>query len=137
MVNRKFAVRKEYMIIGMFFLFILLTFMGWYLKTNKVEVFVAGVENIKADQEKSNSVESTDYFIDIRKDTELININTADIDELTKLNGIGSVKAEAIIAYRLNNGYFNSIDEIKNVRGIGEATFLKIKDYISADIRSN
>ena len=43
---------------------------------------------------------------------------------------IGEVKAKAVIQYREQNGPFKSIEEIKNVKGIGEATFLKIKDRI-------
>ena len=63
--------------------------------------------------------------------TEIININTASESELVKINGIGPAKAKAIISYREENGGFGSIEDIKNVSGIGEGTFLKIKDYIS------
>ncbi|HOK87566.1 MAG TPA: ComEA family DNA-binding protein [Fervidobacterium sp.] len=59
-----------------------------------------------------------------------ININTADFEELQKLPNIGPVKAQAIIDYRNQNGGFKSIDEIKNVKGIGEKTFEKMKDLI-------
>ena len=61
----------------------------------------------------------------------IININTANKEEFLLLNGIGEGKADAIISYRDENGYFNSIDEIKNVSGIGEALFEKIKDNIT------
>ena len=57
----------------------------------------------------------------------LININLADINELKKITGIGDVKAQSIIEYREKNGGFKSVDEIKNVDGIGEKTFEKIK----------
>lgn len=60
-----------------------------------------------------------------------ININTANESELVKINGIGPSKAKAIISYREENGGFKSIEDIKNVSGIGEGTFLKIKDSIS------
>lgn len=62
---------------------------------------------------------------------EIININTASESELVKINGIGPAKAKAIISYREENGGFGSIEDIKNVSGIAEGTFLKIKDYIS------
>ena len=61
----------------------------------------------------------------------LININLADINELKKITGIGDVKAQSIIEYRENNGGFKSVDEIKNVDGIGEKTFEKIKEKIT------
>lgn len=62
---------------------------------------------------------------------EKINLNQATITELTVLNGIGDVKAENIIAYREENGFFKEIDEIKNVSGIGEVTYENIKEEIS------
>jgi len=60
----------------------------------------------------------------------LVNINTASINELTSLNGIGEAKALAIVAYRTQSP-FKSIDEIMNVEGIGESAFAKIKDNIT------
>lgn len=60
-----------------------------------------------------------------------ININTADLNKLTEIPGIGEVKAKSIITYRTENGLFKTIEDIKNVSGIGDATFEKIKDYIT------
>ena len=60
-----------------------------------------------------------------------VNINQASISELMKLPGIGQVKAEAIVTYREANGSFSSIEEIKNVPGIKEAAFEKIKGLIT------
>ncbi len=60
-----------------------------------------------------------------------ININTATETELDKLPGIGPVYANRIVEYRqLNNG-FKSLEELKNIKGIGEKTFEKLKDLIS------
>ena len=59
-----------------------------------------------------------------------ININTADETRLTALTGIGATRAQAIIAYREENGPFASIEDIMNVQGIKEGTFAKIKDEI-------
>lgn len=61
-----------------------------------------------------------------------IDLNTADVGQLSTLSGIGQSKAEAIIAYREEHGGFTSIEEIMNVEGIKEGTFSKIKDKISA-----
>ena len=62
---------------------------------------------------------------------EKININTAPAGELVKLNGIGETKAAAIVQYRNENGGFKSIDEIIEVKGIGEKTLANIRDYIT------
>lgn len=61
----------------------------------------------------------------------LININIAGVTELMELPGIGETKANNIITYRENNGYFKTIEDIKNVNGIGDATFEQLKAYIT------
>lgn len=63
----------------------------------------------------------------------LININTADVVALQTLNGIGEAKAKGILSYRENNGLFNSIEDIKNVSGIGEKLYERIKENITVD----
>ena len=60
-----------------------------------------------------------------------ININTAGIEELKTLNGIGESKAKAIVEYRTVKGKFKKIEEIKDVNGISESLFEKIKDNIT------
>lgn len=60
-----------------------------------------------------------------------VNINTASIEELTTLNGVGTSRAEAIISYRDAKGGFRSIEEIMNIDGIKEKSFEKIKDKIT------
>lgn len=61
----------------------------------------------------------------------IININTASVRELQKLNGIGAVTARAIVDYREKHGNFNSTDELMNVRGIGQATLKKLRPYVT------
>lgn len=61
---------------------------------------------------------------------EAININTADVQELTKLKGIGEKKAEAIIAWRKENGNFTTVDQLLEVKGIGEATLAANRENI-------
>lgn len=63
----------------------------------------------------------------------LIDINTADVAVLDTLPGIGEVLAQRIVDYRTEYGNFLSIDEIKNVSGIGEKTFEKIRAYIGVE----
>ena len=60
----------------------------------------------------------------------LVNINKASSEELQELDGIGEALAENIIAYRENNGKFKNIEDIKNVSGIGDSKYEKIKDNI-------
>lgn len=62
-----------------------------------------------------------------------ININSADVAELTGLSGIGEAKAKAIIQYRNENGNFTNIEDIKKVSGIGDALFKKISNEITAN----
>lgn len=61
---------------------------------------------------------------------DVININTANKEQLMKISGVGKTKAEAIISYRDKNGDFKKKEDITKVRGIGKATFEKIKDKI-------
>ena len=60
-----------------------------------------------------------------------VSINTATQEQLQILPGIGESKAKDIISYREQNGPFTTIEDIKNVSGIGESVFAKIKDYIT------
>ena len=66
-----------------------------------------------------------------QENTSLINLNTATAEQLMSLPGIGEAKAAGILAYREKVGKFADIEEIKNVSGIGEAMFEKIKDKIT------
>ncbi len=63
-----------------------------------------------------------------------ININKADETQLQDIPGIGPAKASAIIEYRELNGSFKTIEDIKNISGIGDKTFEKLKDLISVNI---
>ena len=63
--------------------------------------------------------------------SKIVNINTASIQELTTLNGIGESKAKAIVSYRDKNGKFKAIKDIMNVSGISETLFSKIKNNIT------
>ena len=77
----------------------------------------------------------------IKKDTKIkdskkelnnkISINSASKEELMTLNGIGESKADAIINYRNENGLFKTIEDLKNVSGVGNSVFEKIKNNIT------
>ena len=69
-------------------------------------------------------------FIPSSVDDGLVNINTASLSELKTIPGIGDTKAEAIISYRENVAVFASVEDIKNVAGIKESLYEKIKDFI-------
>ena len=60
-----------------------------------------------------------------------VNINTADLNQLCELPQIGEVLAQRIIDYREQNGAFNAIEDIKQVKGIGEAIFADISSLIT------
>jgi len=63
--------------------------------------------------------------------TAVVNINTASSAELEALPGIGAKTADRIIEYRQKNGPFKKIEELMNVRGVGEKNFLKLKNQIT------
>lgn len=61
----------------------------------------------------------------------LINLNTATVKELESLPGVGTKTAERIIEYRTKQGPFKKIEELMNVQGIGEKSFLKLKPQLT------
>lgn len=77
--------------------------------------------------EVNNCIETNEN----KNNDEKININTASLEDLLKISGIGESKAKNIIEYRETNGQFKNIEEIKNINGIGDSLFNKIKDNIT------
>ena len=65
-----------------------------------------------------------------KNETAIININTATLEDLCTLKGIGEKMALRILEYRKSNGHFKSVDDLKNIKGIGEKKFETIKPRI-------
>lgn len=61
----------------------------------------------------------------------MINVNTADKEELIRLPGVGEVIAERIMEYREEHGDFKAVEDLLNVKGIGEKTLEELKPYIT------
>jgi len=89
------------------------------------------IGNIDENIDKPENSMQNDEKYDLKDESDgLIDINTADAEELKTLNGIGDVLANNIIEYRENNGPFKKIEDIENVPRIGDKLFEKIKKYI-------
>ena len=63
--------------------------------------------------------------------TAIVNLNTASATDLEALPGIGAKTAARIVEYRQKNGPFKKVEELMNVRGVGEKNFLKLKPQIT------
>lgn len=69
----------------------------------------------------------------VAEDNAKININTATVEELASLNGIGEKKAHSIVEHRKKAGPFATIEGLRDVKGVGDKIFNKIKDLIVAE----
>lgn len=95
---------------------------------NQAEIIADGMKiQIYTREETANGM--TGFKSDV-EDDDRIDLNTADIAKLMTLPGIGKTKAEAILAYRKEQGSFSKIEDLMQVSGIKEGTFLQIKEHI-------
>ena len=103
-------------------------------KSNIVDTVIKVVEkecicpNIQNDSCLNTEIKDN---ITNKENSNLVNINTATIEELQSISGIGESKAKSIVEYRNQNGNFKSIEDIKNVEGIGDKLYETIKVYIT------
>ena len=96
------------------------------------ETSTSALVSVSSENSFTSNVFSSELNTESKSDGNvLININTCSYEDLLSLNGIGPVKAQAIIEYRSTNGGFSSIEEITNVSGIGDKTFESIRNFIT------
>ena len=102
---------------------------------NEMVIYVSTKDEIKNKNSNNNSSavpsnnknDEDNICIPLNK----ININTANVEQLQEIKGVGEAKALKIIEYRNTNGLYKTIEDIKNVSGIGDSFYEKIKDYIT------
>ena len=116
----------EVLILGMTALCVLMFLGNFWMTTQAEDIWITTERgNVSGQQSESLSPE------DENQDSTLVDINTANQEELEALPGIGPVKAAAILEYRRDNGPFQSAEELLNVDGIGEKLLEKIRGYIT------
>lgn len=119
---KKLLKRPEALLIALALLFFAGAVLTGYLFTpdseNKASVIYV------SDKDKERLIENSEAT------TVLINLNTATTEELMQLEGVGEVIADAIIDYRKENGGFSSVDELLDIKGIGETKYNSIKPYV-------
>ena len=102
------------------------------MKDRKLENSTKELDAIKENAGLSNTIQESVTFNNEKEQSSKININSANIEELKKLPGVGDSVATAIIEYRNKNGKFKKIEDIKQVSGIGNSKFENIKNFIVA-----
>ncbi len=107
---------------GLIILIIIVLFVGYYIKDNSDAHFVV---ETATDEEMLTYNDASKYYVDGK-----LNINTADVTMLRTLEGIGEKTAQLIIDYRDKNGKFNSVDDLKNIKGLGDKKIDKIRNDI-------
>lgn len=103
------------------------------LESEKKYLPPAGAENepmLLAELVEEAETDPVSEQVGMASEPARVNINTAGVDLLITLNGVGEATARNILEYRQTNGPFKSAEELLNVRGIGEKRFQEIKDFI-------
>lgn len=97
---------------------------------DEMVIYVPTKEEVDKGFLEETSYAYEDYTLEENSSQTKININTATLEQLMELPGIGETKANQIIDYRTEKGGFKSIDEIMNISGIKQSSYDKIKDMI-------
>lgn len=97
--------------------------------TDEMVIYIPFKGEIDHSEIKVQMTEATDNS---QTDTK-VNINTASLDELMTLNGIGEKKAQTIIEYREETGLFMKLEDLKNIPGIGDKTFITLEPHITIE----
>ena len=105
---------------------------GWFLaQQGQPEPYTVITETQPEPSLEASPSETDSSWPESLLEGEQINLNSADLDTLNRLPGIGTVKAQAILDYRESFGPFQSVDELLSVSGIGPATLEQIRPYIT------
>ena len=103
-----------------------------YLVVASVLLVVVAANALSA-REASQQDRSTDARQSVVDGSTKVELNTADLESLESLPGIGPRTAQLIVEYRTEAGGFKKIEELMNVRGIGETTFLRLRELVHID----
>lgn len=101
-----------------------------------VENWVPVNEQIREEMEHVESGNFSESMIEQDEEPPVINVNEASLNDWTKIPGIGPVKAQSIVDYIHEHGPLNSIDELLEIKGIGEKTLEKMKPYLNLNLES-
>ncbi len=101
------------------------------VEPKKTETSAHAAAPVKTEAKTATALATSQTSPAAPKSMSLVNINTASAAQLDALPGIGPVLAKRIVDYRSANGPFKTIQDVKNVKGIGDKTFEKFKDQIT------
>lgn len=94
-------------------------------------VYLVGIAGALSASQTAKGQPAKAPNVSVAKEELRIDLNHADAAELVKLPGIGEQVAKRIVAYRTDNGPFEKTEELMNVRGIGEKTYLKLRSFLT------
>ena len=104
---------------------------AWFWSQNRTqgEIQVTTLPRQQQELVRETGEDEADGWPDSLLPGETIDLNAADVYELQRLPGIGEARAQDIVAYREEHGPFQSVDELDNVKGIGEGILAGLRDY--------